>query len=331
MIRYFIFLFLSVSVSVTGFGQEKAPVPIIFDTDMGPDYDDVGALAMLHAMADQGEATILGTIASTNYKGVGAVLDILNTYFRRPDIPIGVPKGNAIDKKDFQHWTDTLLTRYPRSITSNSEVPDAVALYRQLLSLQPDHSVTIVTVGFLTNVSNLLNSPGDKYSPLSGMELARKKVKQLVSMAGAFPEGSEFNVRMDAPSAKHALEKFPAPVLYSGVEIGKRIKTGLPLIRNTSIQNSPVKDVYRICINMTEEDREGRMSWDQTAVLVAVRGTSPWYHVQQGHIRIDEKGNNQWDVTAKDQGYLTEQTSPEVVARIIDALMMHKAGVQERK
>ena len=141
-------------------------------------------------------------------------------------------------------------------------------------------------------------------------------------MAGAFPEGSEFNVRMDASSAKNALENFPVPVLYSGVEIGRRIKTGLPLIHNSSIQNSPVKDVYRICINMTDEDREGRMSWDQTAVLIAVRGTAPWYNVKQGHIRIDEKGNNQWDGKATGQGYLTEKTSPDVVAGIIDGLMM---------
>ena len=331
MTRYFIFLFVSTFIPVTGCGQEKPSVSIILDTDMGPDYDDVGALAILHAMADNGEATILGTMASTKYEGVAAVLDILNTYFKRPDTPIGISKGNAIAKKDFQHWTDTLLTRYPRSVASNSDVPDAVALYRQLLSQQPDNSVTIVTVGFLTNISNLLNSAGDKYSPLTGIELVRKKVKFLVSMAGVFPEGSEFNVRMDASSAKNALENFPAPVLYSGVEIGRRVKTGVPLIQNASIRNSPVKDVYRICINMTEEDREGRMSWDQTAVLVAVRGTTPWYNVQPGHIRIDEKGNNQWDVRVNDQGYLTDRTSPEVVAQIIDGLMMHEAGVQKRK
>jgi inosine-uridine nucleoside N-ribohydrolase len=326
VIRYFILVFLPAILPVTGFSQDKIPVAIIFDSDMGPDYDDVGALAALHAMADKGEATILGTMASTKYEGVAVVLDILNTYFKRPHIPIGVPKGNAIATKDFQHWTDTLLARYTHSVASNHDVPDAVTLYRRLLSQQPDHSVTIVTVGFLTNIANLLCSPGDKYSPLPGIDLVRKKVKQMVSMAGAFPSGSEFNVRMDASSAKNALENFPAPVLYSGVEIGRRIKTGLPLIHNTSIQNSPVKDVYRICLNMTEEDRDGRMSWDQTAVLVAVRGTAPWYNIQRGHIRIDEKGNNQWDVKSNEQGYLTEQTLPDVVAAIIDDLMMHQPG-----
>jgi len=32
---------------------------IIFDTDLGPDYDDVGALAFLHAMADSGKQRFL--------------------------------------------------------------------------------------------------------------------------------------------------------------------------------------------------------------------------------------------------------------------------------
>src|SRR5690606_5203914 len=29
---------------------DPPPVAVIFDTDMGPDYDDVGALAVLHAL-----------------------------------------------------------------------------------------------------------------------------------------------------------------------------------------------------------------------------------------------------------------------------------------
>jgi hypothetical protein len=70
---------------------------------MGPDYDDVGAIALLHAYADQGHAEVLATVASTKYEGVAAVLNVLNTYFRRPDIPIGVPKGDAITTRDFQH------------------------------------------------------------------------------------------------------------------------------------------------------------------------------------------------------------------------------------
>jgi inosine-uridine nucleoside N-ribohydrolase len=309
--------------------QADRPVKIIFDTDMGPDYDDVGAITMLHRFADSGEAEILATMASTKYEGVAAVLNVLNTYFRRPHIPIGVPKGNALTLKDFQHWTDTLISKYPHHIKLNNEAPDAVALYRKILSAQADNSVTIVTVGFLTNIAALLQSKGDEYTSLGGEDLVRKKIKNMVCMAGKFPSGSEFNVREDAASAKYALENFPKPVLYSGVEIGVRIKTGLPLINNAAINNSPVKDVFRIGISMAEGDREGRMSWDQTAVLVAVSGYKNWYTVREGRIKIASDGNNEWDSNGADQFYLIESAPVSAVAQVINDLMIHQPSVKK--
>ena len=73
------------TVSVAAQKKPK-PVAIIFDSDMGPDYDDVGAIAMLHAYADSGYANILATVASTKYEGVAAVFNVFNTYFKRPGI-----------------------------------------------------------------------------------------------------------------------------------------------------------------------------------------------------------------------------------------------------
>ncbi len=40
------------------------------------------------------------------------------------------------------------------------------ALYRKILQNQPDKSVTIVTVGFLTNICDLLKSEPDEIIPL---------------------------------------------------------------------------------------------------------------------------------------------------------------------
>src|SRR5215218_3699401 len=155
---------------------QQKPVPVIFDSDMGPDYDDVGAITLLHAFADSGRARILATIASTKYEGVAGVFSVLNTYFNKPRIPIGVPKGAAVTKRDSQHWSDTLLANYPHEIKTNDEVPDATELYRKILAAQPDKSVTIITVGFFTNLSNLLQSAPDQYSKLNGKELVKKKV-----------------------------------------------------------------------------------------------------------------------------------------------------------
>ena len=223
---------------------QHKPVNIIFDSDMGPDYDDVGAITILHALADKGEAHILATMASTKYNGVAGVLNLFNTYFNRLNIPIGVPKGYALELRDGQHWTDTLLAKYPHKIKTNDEAWDAVKLYRKILASQPDKSVTIVTIGFLTNLSNLLNTKADKYSDLDGKALVSKKVKLLVCMGGKFPSGFEFNVMKDAKASQNVYQSWPTQIILSGFEIGAKILAGLPLIHDESIHNDPVKDVF---------------------------------------------------------------------------------------
>lgn len=304
--------------------QTHKPLPVIFDTDMGPDYDDVGAITLLHAFAESGKAKILATIASTKYEGVAAVLNVFNTYFKQPGIPIGVPKGNALMLKDWQHWTDTIIAKYPHGIKNNSDVPDAVELYRKILAKQQDNSVTIITVGFLTNISNLLQSKPDKYSSLTGKELIKRKVKNLVSMAGKFPSGKEFNIEKDSAASIYAYKNWEKPVLFSGFEIGEKIKTGLPLVNNNAIQNSPVKDVFALCLPMAKEDNAGRMSWDETAVLAAITGYKPYFKLKAGTIQIARDGSNTWNEKGTNQHYLAEARSPSEVEKIINELMMHQ-------
>jgi len=291
---------------------------------MGPDYDDVGAMTLLHAFADSGHAKILATVASTKYEGVAGVFNVLNTYFKRPDILIGVPKGKALEIKDNQHWTDTLLQKYPHKIKKNDEVLSATEVYRKALVSQPDRTVTIITVGFLTNLASLLQSPPDKYSKLNGKDLVNKKVKQLVCMAGSFPAGNEFNVRMDAAASQFVFNNWPTQILFSGVEIGFTIKTGLPLVNNKSIQNSPVKDVFRICIPLSPQDSAGRMSWDQTAVLIAVKGYKPWWKIQTGKMIVADNGSNKWINESQLHSYIVEAQSPTIVQALINKLMMHQ-------
>jgi inosine-uridine nucleoside N-ribohydrolase len=309
-----------------GFGcaQDK-PLPVIFDTDMGPDYDDVGAIALLHAFADSGKATILATMASNKYEGVAAVLSVFNTFFHRADIPIGVPEGSGVNQRDAQHWTDSILANYPHTIRRNSEAYDAVTLYRRVLAGQPDHSVVIITVGFLTNLAGLLRSPGDGYSPLGGRELVAKKVKRLVSMAGKFPEGWEFNVFKDSTASRYVVDHWPTPVLYSGFEIGVKIKCGLPLVGDAAIRHSPVKDVFRISLPQAAEDSAGRSSWDETAVLVAIGGYRPYYAVRRGQMVVAVNGSDRWEDLANGrQAHLVEARPVEEVQAVIDGLIRHQ-------
>ena len=329
MIRTYLFsvgVLLSLTVGrVNGQSATKnQPVPVIFDTDMGPDYDDVGAITMLHAFADAGQARILATIASTNYSNVAPVLSVLNTYFKRPNVPIGVPKGKAISDRDMQHWSDTLVARYPHAVKSNDATPDAVTLYRQILAKQPDHSVTVITIGFLTNLADLLNSPADQYSNLSGKALAAKKIKRVVSMAGKFPAGREYNVFRDSTSSRIVFANWPTPILMSGFEIGEQIHSGLPLTQNARIQHSPVKDVFRISLPKAAEDKNGRMSWDQTAVLVGVKGHEPYYTVKSGRLTMNPDGSNGWDNSGKGHQYLVVKMPVSQVEELINTLMQHQ-------
>jgi pyrimidine-specific ribonucleoside hydrolase len=307
--------------SLETFAQTTKP-KIIFDTDIGPDYDDVGALAMLHAFADNNKCELLATIASNNYPNVVPVLSVINTYFQRKDLPIGMVKGKSVQLPAWQKWDSVIVAKYPHRLKSNDEAEDAVTLYRKILAAQPDKSVTILTVGFITNMANLLMSKADAHSPLDGVALVKQKVQRLVSMAGAFPSGKEFNVEKDAAASKYAFENWPTEIYFSGVEIGRKIFSGLPLV-NSSIQNSPVKDVFAISIPRAKEDEKGRKSWDQTAVLMAVEGIEKYYTLVPGKIICHPDGRNEWNSDSKGQFYVVEKRPVSEVEQTINDLMMH--------
>ena len=67
----------------------EAPVKVIFDCDMYTDFDDVGALATLHALADAGECEILGTLVCTRGAPSLGMVEILNSYYGRSGLPVG--------------------------------------------------------------------------------------------------------------------------------------------------------------------------------------------------------------------------------------------------
>lgn len=298
-------------------------VRIILDTDMGPDYDDVGALAFLHAMADSGRAEILATVSCNKHELVAPSIDVINTWFGRPGIPLGAPKTAGVNLGSSQHWADSIVAKYPHAIKSTDAADDAVNVYRKILNEQPDNSVTIVTIGFLTNLNNLLNSQPDNISPLSGKELVIKKVKSLVSMAGKFPSGSEFNVHMDSTASINVFSSWPGEIIFTGFEIGWEIRTGLRLIKS-DVKNSPVKDVFRISIPLSAEDKDGRMSWDETAVLIAVYGTEGFFDTVRGRIIVNPDGSNTWEDNPEGKHfYVKQKMEVSEMAAFIENRMMH--------
>ena len=219
-----------------------SPVMVLLDTDIGPDCDDAGALAILHAMANLGEVNILGIACCTSSEWGAPCIDVINTYYGRPDIPIGTLKdaGFLASAADEQ-YNKSIAQNFPNSLQSGKNAPDAVKMYRTILSKQPDASVTFITLGPLRNIKYLLNSTADEFSPLNGVDLIAKKVKLLVTMGGAYPNGSEWNFTQDITASQLLLDTWPTPIIFSGFEIGNPIMTGKRLRnRNTGNQSCPV-------------------------------------------------------------------------------------------
>ncbi len=299
--------------------EEREPISIILDTDIMGDVDDVGAVAVLHALADRGEAKILAMGVCVKNPWSPPCLDALNTYFGRPDTPLGVVKGPAHNRAS--KYAQAVAEEFPHALKSAEDAPDAALLYRQVLAKQSDQSVVMVSVGQLTNLHNLLNTGPDQHSNLDGRELAQRKVRIWVCMGGKFPEGQEANLVNDGPAAAYAIEHWPTPIIFSGWEIGNEIMTGAKL-RNTPI-GTPVRRAYELYNNL-----ENRQSWDQTAVLYAVRGLDGglaeyWDVVSEGYLHVNQDGSNQWRTSPdKDHAYLVRKMDPKQIAAVIEELMV---------
>ena len=317
------------------------PVKVIFDTDMYTDFDDAGALACLHAMADAGECEILATISNTRDCMSVAMCEIINAYYGRPEIPVGCAKetGKSGAEPDHIKRYDATVKKYAKWVKhlNSNDAPDANKVYRRILAAQPDKSVVICSVGFLTNLRRLLETKPDDISPLGGKALVAKKVKLWVAMACRYPSGWEYNSGTDAESSRIALENWPTPVLISDFEYGRDCYAGRTLAESGAKDN-PVAEVFAGNIPTRDEVRAdsakwnkccsgmgGRASWDQTAVLVAVRGYKPYCNVVRGTYRMVGKGGEDEWAPDEEKGphlRITEKLAKAEVAKIIDELMM---------
>lgn len=313
-------LILSLVLNNICSAQEK----IIFDTDIGPDWDDVGATAVLHALADSGEAEILAMMVSSG--GYSATwgppcLDAFNTFYDRPEIPIGVGIGGPDMGSAYNRQ---IAEEFPQDLGTENAW-DAVELYRKILSEEPDSSVVIVTVGFITNLEDLLKSEADSYSSLNGIELVEQKVKHWICMGGGFPSsGGEFNFNRDPSATKFTVENWPKPALFSGYEIGAPIQTGAKLALTS--ETNPIRRAYELAGGYVGATRS---SWDQTAVLAAIRDPLLFWDLETtGYCSVGENGSNVWlSSPDKDHSYLIKKLSNEEMVEIIDNLMADLEGM----
>ena len=298
---------------------KKEPVKVIFDTDMYTDFDDVGALACLHALADAGECELLATVVNTRDSLSVAMCEIVNAYYGRPETPVGCVRGMGIGRDELNYKRfGSVVEKYARWVKymNSSDAPDAAEVYRQVLSAQPDKSVVICSVGFLTNLRKLVETDRD---------LVARKVRLWVAMACKHPRGREYNSSRDWQSSKIAMGNWPTPVVFSDFDYGVNCFAGKALA-DSGVADSPIADAFR-ANNCDFNGPAGRSAWDETAVLAAVRGVDAYFNAERGTYRmVGDQGDDEWtpDSAAGLHLRLTEKLPKAEVGRIIDELMMRK-------
>ncbi|MFD2964545.1 MULTISPECIES: nucleoside hydrolase [Olivibacter] len=267
-----------------------AQTPVILDADIDSDVDDVEALAMLHHLADDAKVSLLGLIVTSDDPYAALCASAFNTYFGRPHLPIGVLK-NQVALHNHSKYTKQIAQNYPRKLQTLSTAEDATTLYRRLLASSADSSVIIITIGHLSNFSNLLASKPDEISTLSGKALAEKKVKKWVCMGGQFPEGKEANFyRPDPASTVYCVTQWSRPVTFAGWEVGEKIITGGSYLRDRLPAGSPVRQAYALYNNF-----KGRPSWDQVAIYVLCSDADNYFEqIGNGRCEVRPNGSNYW-------------------------------------
>ena len=312
-------------------GLISQPVKIIFDSDMDGDCDDVAALALLHVLADRGEAKILATITCGRNEWSPQCLSAINTYYGRSDIPVGRPKKGILRPSAY---TQVVAQRCPHPRKTAEDAQDAAELYRRILQDQPDNSVVIATVGFMTNLAAVLDLPADGDKP-SGRDLLQKKVKLWACMGGNFigkPATDDLslgnvNFQKDSVATLTAIKNWPTRLVFVGRQIGS-VPSGLKVgahFRDLPADH-PVRVAYEAYFKGVTQDRHIA---DPTTILFAVRGLRDYWDIEShGYMDLQPDMRFTWKYDHdSNQSYLLKRQvngkpNDRQIEKVVEELVM---------
>src|SRR5690242_12001472 len=96
--KLFIFVAMSAfALHTSMLAAENSPVNIVLDTDIGGDIEDALALAQLHALLGRHEANVLAVTISNDNKWAAPYVDLVNTFYGHPEIPIGMVRNGKTE------------------------------------------------------------------------------------------------------------------------------------------------------------------------------------------------------------------------------------------
>ncbi|WP_348787655.1 hypothetical protein [Leifsonia sp. NPDC080035] len=280
---------------------------MVIETDIFDDVDDVGALVVAHALADEGTVEIAAVLVNTPSRWGGLAVAAINRAFGRPGIPVGslAELDDRVARNDFAH---ALVQAHGREDDSRAIEP-AGRLWNRVLDSAADHSLTLVSLGFYGILVGLLDD--------AGADTVARKIERAAVMGGRFPSGVEYNFAAAPELTRAMLTRWPTPLDLLGWEIGAEIETGRGLTSSDRVDL--VSSAYRAFCGR----RGGRPSWDLLAVLLAVDPERWGFELSPpGSVAVEADGHNTWTPEAAGRmRYTTAIRNPIEVARALDAML----------
>ena len=277
---------------------EQKDIRIILDCDMGSSTDDLFALMMLHRYMDMQRCNLIGVIVDRMGRANADIVDVLDTYYGHPDIPIGLETRGQEATHVWIPYHNLAYARTPdgvpmftRTVGDDGTYMEGYKLYRKLLSEQPDHSVTIASIGLVTTLARLLLSEPDEYSPLNGRDLVRTKVKNIYAMGGVFDKAVEpdYNFLQAINFSLTFFELLPKEVdmVFSPGEVGDPLDYRPELVISdlSWTDRHPIKWTYQFLNCNT-----GQKMWDPQAIINAVEGDGFYKLSERGWVTLTHEG-----------------------------------------
>lgn len=317
--------FLFLCWQINGCTARRAEIPyndspkVIFDTDLDSDVDDVGALAMLLNLhrARLIELTAIIVTSDDPYAPVCAAA--ICRYYGFEDIPVGFLRGQP-ELRNHSRYTRQIAEEFPSRLASWEDAEEAVSLYRKVLAQHQGKRMNIVTVGHLTSLQRLLQSPADDICTMDGATLLRENSARWICMGGHFPEGKEANFyRPDPRSTVYCVNHWGNEVIFCGWEAGNPVITGGSWLKETLPESHPVYRGYALF-----NDFAGRQSWDQIAVLMLLDAGKQFFTFAEGECIVAPDGSNTWRYSTPGRhrhAAIRPSVGPDQIGRYIDRLM----------
>ncbi len=298
---------------------------LILDTDIGPDCDDAGAIAVMSILAKRYNVPVAGIITCTSSAYAAPCAEAIADFC---DLQVGVIAENKqqgfLDTPQYERYNRFIAERFG---TQKSH-PEAVATYRRLLASCPDAGAVIAAIGPFSTLAQLVQSEPDEYSPLDGAALLQKKVYAVVTMAGKYPHGEEWNIKIDPASACIFFKNCRVPLIFSDFDLGYTVRSGFPYSAPFYTQN-PVFMSYYCYFNSGSVSRELiNASYDLTAIHFAIEGESAFYGLSEPeHFSVNADGENVFSTNqAPNCRRMVKRMSDEALGKYYTELLLSTAN-----